>query len=323
MRSRLLISPALAALCLGLAGCESGSLLPLAGSRPVMLSGSAELLRDEFRDDPAPVEPVARAVFDRINRDRASAGLKPLIWDARAADLASHYTRDQLRDGTYGHFLTDGVPPYRRLSRAGIFGFGAENAAAFSAIHGAIQQSPEKLAIQAHESMMREVPPDDGHRRAVLDPTATHVGIGWAADAREFRLDEEISTRAFRWIQIRPAGPRDTALQVRGQSLPGEDLAFVAVAREPAPEALAKSDLQRRRSYSYPAPQATLIRAASGSVGTSLRDYRCLVQSLDGRFSFEFAFDQPGLWTFVFYFQGRNDLTPHPGGSITVPAAVS
>jgi len=320
MHSRLPAVPALAALLLSAAGCESGHLLPLAGSQAVVLPASPSDRRDEFRDDPPPADAVARAIFDRINRDRAAAGLNPVRWDARAASLASSYTRDQLRDRTDGHFLTNGVPPYRRLSAAGVFGFGAENTAAFSAIRGRIEGSAEKLAIRAHERMMQEKTPDDGHRRALLDPAATHVGIGWAIDGTEFRLDEEISTRAFRWLDVRPAGSRDTALEARGQSLPGEVLAFVVVAREKAPGGLSRSEIRRRRSYSYPTPYATLVRAASGTAGTALRNYRCLVESFEGRFSFQYAFDEPGLWTFVFYFQGRNDLTPHPGGSISVLA---
>ena len=58
--------------------------------------------------------------------------------------------------------------------------------------------------LDAHARMMAEVPPGDGHRRTVLDPEWTHVGIGAAGG--EFRMAEEFSRHVVEWVEV-PAEP--------------------------------------------------------------------------------------------------------------------
>ena len=55
-----------------------------------------------------------------------------------------------------------------------------ENTAGLSTTSGEISRSVGELLIESHEAFMTELPPDDGHRRAILDPSFTHVGIGVA-----------------------------------------------------------------------------------------------------------------------------------------------
>ena len=54
-----------------------------------------------------------------------------------------------------------------------------------------------RLALEGHENMLREKPPSDGHRRTILDPEATHVGVGWAAENGRFQMAQEFLVRGL------------------------------------------------------------------------------------------------------------------------------
>lgn len=271
---------------------------------------------DDFPDG-APEEPVAAAVFERINRDRVSAGRSPVRWDAKAAALATEYTREQIREGTVGHFLLDGLPPYARLSDRGDLGFGSENAASYTFFGEFGPLSPSRLALDSHDEMFDERPPDDGHRRAILDPDATHVGVGWSLVGGNFRMSEEFTTRRFDRLRFTRFGSDGSVIRVQGRALTGMRIAYVSVARQEIPAPVSRDEVNARRSYAFPAPRYALIPAASSIVAAGLVNQRCLTPSLKGKFSFNYEIERPGLWTFVLYFEKKGEK-PAPGGSFSV-----
>ena len=272
---------------------------------------------DEFPDG-RPSDAVSAAVFEQINRDRAAAGLSPVRWDAKAAALADDYTREQIEEGTFGHFLLDGVPPYARLSRRGDLGVGAENSAAYVFYGDHVDVPALQLALDSHRGMLEEKPPNDGHRRAILDPGATHVGIGWHQTGKNFRLAEEFTSRRFDRLRVDRFGRDGSAIRVKGHALPGMSIAFVSVARQEIPAPLSREVVNSRRSYSYPTPRYALVAAGSGLRAGGLITLRCLTPSIRGRFSFDYLIDEPGLWTFILYFDRKGDKDPAPGASFTV-----
>jgi len=272
---------------------------------------------DEFPDG-QPSDPVAAALFDQINRDRAAAGLAPVRWDPKAAALATEYTREQIRQGTVGHFLLDGIPPYARLSREGDLGVGAENSAAYIFSGDAIVMPPERLALDSQRDMLAETPPNDGHRRAILDPTATHVGVGWAMSGGNFRMAEEFTSRRFDRLRVNRFGKDGSAIRVKGSALPGMSISFVSVARQDIPSSLSVREVNSRMSYTYPAPRYALVPAGSGMRAGGLINLPCLTTSLKGRFSFNYQIDEPGLWTFILYFEGKGERQALPGASFSV-----
>ena len=288
-----------------------------AGRLSIARAGLAAPVVDGWPDG-APTDPVAAAVFERINADRAHEGLAPVAWDQKAADLATEYTREQIREGTVGHFLLDGVPPYARLSRTGDLGMGAENAVAYISNGDHIDDSPMTLALRGEREMLAEKPPADGHRRAILDPAATHVGVGWSLSGADFRMAEEFTSRRYAHLGISPISRYASAIRVRGQSLPGMSIAYVSVARQPLPSPISLTEANSRHSYAYPDPRWALLPAASPYGAFGLMNRKCLVPSLHGRFSFDYEIEEPGLWTFVLYFQRKGEREPAPGGSFTV-----
>jgi hypothetical protein len=266
----------------------------------------------------APTDPVSAAVFRQINADRSREGLPPVQWDPKAAELATAYTREQIHEGTIGHFLLDGLPPYARLSRAGDLAVGAENATAYISKGDPIDESPLTLALRGEAEMLAEKPPIDGHRRAILDPSATHVGVGWSLAGSDFRMAEEFTSRRYVRLDVSPIARYASAIRVRGQALPGMAIAYVSVARQPFPSPITLTEANSRHSYAYPEPRYALLPAASPYGATGLVSRKCLVPSLHGRFSFDYQVDEPGMWTFVLYFQRKGEREPAPGASFTI-----
>src|SRR5690242_12048251 len=72
-------------------------------------------------------------VLKMINRDRQLYRLPPVALDVEASALGDAYCRDQIRNGTSGHFNIEGLSPYMRYSFAGGNDAVSENAAAWSA----------------------------------------------------------------------------------------------------------------------------------------------------------------------------------------------
>ncbi len=277
---------------------------------PLLAAG----VRESYPPQARPREPVQSAVFDRINADREKAGLLPVAWDERAAAVAQAFCAAQIRERTRGHYLTDGIPPYARTALAGIFGMQAENAASWQTTAQAFQRTMIDLALSAHADMMGERPPADGHRRTILDPDATHVGVGWAERLGNFRMAQEFLTRRLEELTLEKAAEGGGTVRIAGKVLAPDRLEFVTVAREPAPRRLTKAEADARTSYGYPTPQLGYVAEGRKSlrvVGAETEDRIRMARS--GEFSFRLTPSLPGLWTILFY-TARGREEPRPGG---------
>ncbi|HKD18441.1 MAG TPA: CAP domain-containing protein [Thermoanaerobaculia bacterium] len=271
-------------------------------------------LSESYPAPSVPEDPVKKAVFEQINVDRTAHGLPVVAWDEAASRVADVFTAAQVREGTRGHFLLDGLPPYARTGLAGIFGMGAENSVAWRTTGSAFQESSLDLALEGQASMLAEKPPDDGHRRTILDPLATHVGVGWAQGGGDFRMAEEFLTRRLEVLTITQAAAVPVTLLFRGRTVLGEQLRFVTLALEPSPKPLSKAQANARRRYTYPEPHLAFVAEGLKSyqvVGTTTEDVLHVGGS--GEFSFRFTPAQPGLWTIIFHVSNGHER-PRPGG---------
>lgn len=241
-----------------------------------------------------------------------------MLWDEKAAAVARATTRRQIEERTAGHFLLDGFPPYARLSAGGDFGMGAENVAAFLSDAGRLHDTSERLALRAQAEMMEEKPPHDLHRRTILDENATHVGLGWAREGGDFRVAEEFSVRRYSRLRVLREGRRGATIRVEGRALPGMAIRYVAVARQPAPRPISREEADGRDSYRYPDPQLLLLPDSTRGKAIGIPSANTIDTEFSGDFAFPFAFDEPGLWTFVLYFREKGSGAAPPGGAITL-----
>src|SRR5450759_4320928 len=166
---------------LAILGCAAGQRPPDRArvTHPPLHLRAPDLAQPLFESLPAadgyPNDVVKEGIFERINRDRLLAGLLPVAWDEAASRVADAFCAQQVREATRGHFLMDGVPPYARTAIAGVFGAQAENSVSWVTTAGSFTEPSLRLALMGHQEMMDEKPPQDGHRRTILDPDATPV----------------------------------------------------------------------------------------------------------------------------------------------------
>jgi uncharacterized protein YkwD len=197
-------------------------------------------------------------LFERINRDRTLHGVAPVEYDPRAALVGDLFCLDGALSGSWGHWDLQGRAPYVRWGLSGGVDFHAENAAAWNADSGRLDTPVGEILIRSHESMMAETPPADGHRRTILDPQWTHVGVGIGAVGGQFRMTQEFTRVGFEWIEI-PAEPvrAGAVVTFAGKPLLGWEVGLIEVRFEPPPRQLTRSEIAQRGSYGYPPVIAT------------------------------------------------------------------
>ena len=298
--------------------CSAG-----AASKRVLLHLRAPDLRtplvETFPSDPNPADTLKAAVLARIQRDRAAAGLPPVAWDEAASRIADAFCAQQVREASRGHFLMDCIPPYARTGLSGIFGLEAQNSVAWTTTARRFSDPAVRLALLGHDDMMAERPPEDGHRRTILDPQATHVGVGYALEGGRFQLAQEFLARDLERLSLSLLDGSRVSVRVIGMPLSDRRLEFVTIAREPSPSPLTREEATARNRYSYPRASLAYVPTGSGRVRVvdTVTQERVHLRS-NREFSFVFAPDRPGLYTMVFYMAAGESQRPRPGGSATL-----
>jgi hypothetical protein len=109
--------------------------------------------------------PPDKGLYDLVNLERVRSGAAPLVWDPRLAEVATAYAGTLRRLSTLAHDSSDEGTLASRLRLAGLrFERLAENLA---------EAEGPAAALDAFRA-------SPGHKRNVVDPGLTHVGIGVA-----------------------------------------------------------------------------------------------------------------------------------------------
>lgn len=272
-------------------------------------------------------------VLRLINRERAARGLGTVELDQPTSDIADSYCRQQILNGTSGHFTIDGLTPYMRYSFAGGTDGLTENAAAWSANYNFSDRALYEMVRRSHDAMMAEQPPHDGHRQAILDPAATHVGIGLAWDGGEFRIAQEFVRRYLTWTRPLPRsaflGDKITA---GGKTLPGYRVDAVSIHYEPFPQPLTPRVANTLESYRLPERRRDLLPRLENKVSMRQDGTLEIVQqrydngsrgdffaSSEGNFSFDVPMnDGPGIYTVVVWVARKGDAAPTSASNISI-----
>lgn len=237
-----------------------------------------------------------------INSDRKAHGLRPVELDSWTSSLADEYCRAQIRNGTTGHFTTDGQSPYMRYSFAGGSDGVSENAAAWSASYRFSDRALYEMIRRSEEAMIAESAPHDGHRRTILDPSATHVGIGLAWKGGEFRLTQEFVRRYIAWTKRPPlAAMTSDKIVAEGRADHGYVVDAISVHYEPIPEPISPITANLIETYSLPDRR---------------HDY-----ALHGQrdFSFTVPFTEgAGIYTIVVWVKRPDTKEPIPASNVSI-----
>jgi len=113
---------------------------------------------------------IVNRVLELTNIERNKAGLPPLRLNLQLTAAAQTHSENMARSKSISHQLPNELSLGDRISRAGYkWSAIAENVAAG-------QKTPE-LAVSA---WINEVPPNDGHRKNILNPNYRELGVGYS-----------------------------------------------------------------------------------------------------------------------------------------------
>jgi hypothetical protein len=219
---------------------------------------------------PAPRPPMTadearRYMVELINRDRASEGLPPVTLDEGAATHAGQAHADDMAENGYlGHWGTDGSVPESRYTAAGGKHMVLENASCFvDAKHRPLDAHTkfDPAEIEHTEAMFfGEVPPNDGHRKNILKPWHTKVGIGIAqprATPTEIPVPciaQEFVDDYGTYADIPAVATIGARIHVAAKIPAPAKPAGVGLARIDLPEPITVAEANTRRSYLVPPP---------------------------------------------------------------------
>lgn len=121
----------------------------------------------------------AGKILTDVNAARRASGVAPLELDERLCGVARGHARDMLERGYVSHTTPEGVTPYDRMRDIGYaFVYAGENIALN------LDRASAERALMASAS----------HRRNILDPHYSHVGIAAiATDGAELMIVEEFA----------------------------------------------------------------------------------------------------------------------------------
>src|SRR5438874_7091348 len=272
-----------------------------------------------------------------INRDRAANGLAPVDLDPEASAIADEYCRAQIRNGTTGHFTTDGQSPYMRYSFAGGNDGVSENAAAWSATYRFSDRALYEMIRRSEEAMMSETAPHDGHRRTILDPYATHVGIGLAWERGELRIAQEFIRRYVEFMRPLPrAASTADRVMLRVQPHPGYIVDAITVHHETFPKSMTAKLANDITSYALPEKRREYLPRLHDRVERTAEYTREVREEYadgrrgdfeiadDGSVAFAVPFpDGPGVYTVVVWVHARGTHEPIAASNVSVRVTAS
>jgi uncharacterized protein YkwD len=272
-------------------------------------------------------------ILKLINKDRQFYNLPPVQLDLFGSTLGDKYCEQQIANGTNGHFTTDGLPPYMRYSFAGGNDGLSENAAAWSANYTFNERALYEMSRRSQDAMMAEMPPHDGHKRTMLDPHATHVGIGLAWKDGEFRLVQEFVRRYIAWTRELPRRANvNDMVTAAGRPLPGARVDAISVHFEPMPQpmpahvanAFESYSLPDRRKDYLPRLKQDLRKNANGTLEMVRREYANgsrgdFYVGKSGDFTFPVPFTEgPGVYTVVVWMTRDGAKTSFAASNISI-----
>jgi uncharacterized protein YkwD len=200
-----------------------------------------------------------------MNKDRASQGLARVELDDGAPSAAGQrHAEDMAKNGFLGHWGTDGSVPEQRATEAGGSDMVLENASCFVDEKRRTLDKNARIDprhVEKAESMFfNESPPHDGHRKNILKPQHTHVGIGIAqpvATATEIPVPcfaQELVDAYGAYANVPKRMKVGAQLHVEGRLESPATIAGVGLSRVDAPQSIAVTDANKRRSYPVPPP---------------------------------------------------------------------
>jgi hypothetical protein len=199
------------------------------------------------------INDIRSNILEMINEERDVAKVSPVELDDLATEVATKHGVDMVTNEFASHWGSDGLKPYQRYSFAGGIHATEENVSAADNTWSMKVSDLKQDTAYLHVRLYQEKPPYDGHRRTILAPQHTHVGLGIVVHELRLRLVELFVAK---YVEIRPikqAAKPGAELLFTGKMLrSGYSLHHVEVFYEPLPTRPELNWLRQPRPYSLP-----------------------------------------------------------------------
>ncbi len=268
------------------------------------------------------IKEIRANLFEMINEERAVEKVPLVALDELATEVATKHAIDMVQAQFASHWGRNGFKPYQRYSFAGGIDATAENVSAADNTWSTKANELRQDAAYLHVRLYQEKPPNNGHRKTILAPQHTHVGLGIAVRELRLRLVELFVSR---YVDVKPIlrewKPGDV-ITFAGKVLKGYGLHYVELFYEPLPEAKDVTWLNTTRSYSLP-NESRILRPivpppyvyADGAPGV-------VDVAGDGSFTVPVTLykNTPGIYTIVTWISGIRLEEPFPATNFCLKA---
>jgi uncharacterized protein YkwD len=143
----------------------------------------------------AEIAQLEKAMWERVNKDRAAHGSPPLRLDPQLSNVARAYAQQMMKEGFFAHVDPNGKDPNQRARAHGITRGVYENISWAS--------RPQFRDIdrlnESQDDMMAEPPNEDNHRSNILKDTHLAVGIGIARNRNRIYMVQEFLDPNPQW----------------------------------------------------------------------------------------------------------------------------
>lgn len=205
---------------------------------------------------PADITQVERVVVDLINEDRRKAGLPLVTWDETAAKSARQHVSIEANNGFISHWGLDGEKPQRRYTLAGGLDAVDENESVTLWLEGGFQgvsKEQLKTIVAEHQSaMVNELPPNDGHRKNILDPHHTGVGVAIVVGKYGVAMAQEFTNHYSVMTPLPHTATPGSTVTLKGRIDKGYQIKGIYGVWEPLPRPMTREQLMQTHSYSDP-----------------------------------------------------------------------
>ena len=199
------------------------------------------------------IKDIRKNILEMINEERDVAKVRPVELDDLATEVATKHAVDMATNSFASHWGSDGLKPYQRYSLAGGTHATEENVSAADNTWSMKVTDLKQDTAYLHLRLYQEKPPYDGHRRTILAPQHTHVGIGIVVQELRLRLVELFVAKYVEVGPMKQEAKPGAQLPFNGKMLRrGYSLHHVEVFYEPLPMRPELSWLRQPRPYGLP-----------------------------------------------------------------------
>ncbi|KLU60067.1 cysteine-rich secretory protein family protein [Peptococcaceae bacterium CEB3] len=199
---------------------------------------------------------VEHKVLALINQERQAAGLRPVVWDETAARAARQHVQEEADNGYISHWGMNGMKPQERYTLVGGLNAVEENESVSfwsnGGFHGVSEGVLYDLVRTQEVAMVNERPPDDGHRKNILDPHHTGVGITIAVGKYGVAMAEEFTNHYADLKPLPYSASQGSDVTLTGRIFPGYEITGVYAVWEQLPQPMTRAQLMQTHSYSDP-----------------------------------------------------------------------